>query len=79
LLTGSTKSDVIDEWKGKTQYGELKKAVSNEVEKFLNEFQMKKDSYSEKEVLEILEKGEQHATLIAADTLKKVQKAVGLR
>jgi tryptophanyl-tRNA synthetase len=67
------------EFIGKTQYGDFKKAVAVKVEEFLTEFQAKLGTVNDDEIISKLETSEVTLSKIAAETLTKVQKAVGLR
>lgn len=78
-LSGKSTDEVAGEWKGKPNYGDLKKAVAQNVEMFLNQFQAKQKQIDLKTVDEILQNGEQKANLIAQKTLLKAQKAVGVK
>jgi tryptophanyl-tRNA synthetase len=79
LLSGQSVEQVKATWSGKTSYGDLKKVVASEVEKFLTNFQARLAQVDEQTVDEILQKGEQKANQTAKKTLSRVQKAVGLR
>lgn len=79
LLSEKTQSDVNSEWEGKSNYGDLKKAVADAVESFLVEFQSKLKQVDEKSMISKLETDEQAMNKIANATLHKVQQAVGLR
>ena len=79
LLSERPISDVADEWKGKTSYGDLKKAVAEKVEAFLHGFQQRVEAVDEARLLAKLEEDEQNVNEIAASTLLRVQQAVGLR
>ncbi len=79
LLQGVTLQDVVEQYQGQTQYGELKKATAEAVEAFLSDFQAKLANVDEAEVQTKLETSEAKMNQTANDTLLKVQKAVGLR
>ncbi len=79
LLSGKTHEEVLDEWAGKERYGDLKKVVAEHVSVFLHEFQMNLESVDESELQKKLEESEKIMTETAQQTLRKVQKAVGLR
>lgn len=71
--------DVITDWQGKTRYGDLKKAVADEVSGFLAAFQKKLAEIDEKQLLAKLQRDETKARAIAGAQLLRVQQAVGLR
>lgn len=79
LLTDKELASVIDEWKGKTSYGDLKKAVAEAVEHFLADFQAKFNAIDDAGIYRKLEESEAALTPLANEQLYKVQKAVGLR
>ena len=79
LLQGATLQSVIDKYKGQTKYGDFKTVVANEVERFLIDFQQKLSNIDENTIIAKLEQSEQDLTLIANETLLRVQQAVGLR
>lgn len=71
--------DVAAEWKGKSSYGDLKKAVAEKVESFLREFQVRIADVDEAKLLAKLEEDEHKVSAIAEATLLRAQQAVGLR
>ena len=79
LLTNQNIEEVKKTWEGQTQYGNLKKEVAEVVEKFLTKFQASMKNIEDSKILEILEKGENKARVVANETLLRVQKAVGVR
>ncbi|MEM1312803.1 MAG: tryptophan--tRNA ligase [Patescibacteria group bacterium] len=79
LLTDSDKSSVIEYWRGKTRYGELKHEVSEAAAKFLTRFQQNLSNVSNEQLINTLNIGEAQARKVANQTLLKVQKALGLR
>ncbi|HSX31778.1 MAG TPA: tryptophan--tRNA ligase [Candidatus Saccharimonadales bacterium] len=79
LLSGRDQQSVIDEWKGKTSYGDLKKAVADVVSTFLRDFQAKLASVDDTAIIAKLQKDEAAMNETANTTLLRVQKAVGLR
>jgi tryptophanyl-tRNA synthetase len=79
LLSGKTHDDVLGEWENKERYGDLKKVVAEHVSVFLHEFQMNLATVDESELKKKLEESEKLMTETAQQTLRKVQKAVGLR
>jgi tryptophanyl-tRNA synthetase len=79
LLTDKPTKEVVSEWSGKSSYGDLKKAVAEEVASFLEDFQSKLSSVSKEDVISKLETDEVVANEIADKKLLSVQKHVGLR
>jgi tryptophanyl-tRNA synthetase len=79
LLSGKPQAEVNAEWEGKDRYGDLKKAVAAIAETFLTDFQTKLASINEDTILTKLAKDEANMNQAAADTLLRIQKAVGLR
>jgi tryptophanyl-tRNA synthetase len=79
LLSGKTHDEVLGEWENKERYGDLKKVVAEHVSVFLHEFQMNLANVDESELQKKLEESEKLMTETAQQTLRKVQKAVGLR
>jgi tryptophanyl-tRNA synthetase len=79
LLRGVTLQSVVDEYKGKTKYGDFKKVVSDEMRKFLTNFQKNLANVDENTVIAKLEQSERDMIPIANETLLRVQQAVGLR
>lgn len=71
--------DVISEYQGQTQYGPLKSAVADEVERFLIDFQNKLKVVDDTKLNSKLIQSEIAMNKVANATLEKVQKAVGLR
>ena len=79
LLTNKTHDEVVAQWEGKSQYGDLKVAVADAVSSFLHEFQVNL-ALIEDSVLEAkLVSSEAAMNSMAGNKLYKVQKAVGLR
>ena len=78
-LNDQTKDEIIAIWQGKTQYGELKKAVAESVINFMTGFKARFDNVSDQEIDELLIKGEQKANLLANATLFRAQRCLGLR
>ncbi|PIT94094.1 tryptophan--tRNA ligase [Candidatus Falkowbacteria bacterium CG10_big_fil_rev_8_21_14_0_10_43_11] len=60
------------------KYGEFKRDLAEVAAKFLEDFQQKYNSFDDKFIEDVLEKGKIRAEAIAEETLKKVKKAVGL-
>jgi tryptophanyl-tRNA synthetase len=79
LLQDRDLQEVITDWQGKTNYGDLKKAVAAAVDKFLADFQKKLAEVDEKKLLAKLEADEMVVRQIAGAQLLRVQQAVGLR
>jgi tryptophanyl-tRNA synthetase len=79
LLSNSDQEATNAQWQGKSSYGELKSAVAESVKGFLTDFQAKLSGVDESSLLQKLEADEKTVSEIAAQTLLKVQKAVGLR
>ena len=79
LITNTPLQQVILEWAGKSQYGELKKRVANSVQAFLTSFQDKVANIPDESVEDILQNGETYANQIANQKLHLVQTALGLR
>jgi len=79
LLTERSVQDVAGEWDGKTSYGELKKAVAEQVQSFLTAFQKRLSDIDEAALHAKLEASESTMRTQADKTLLSVQQAVGLR
>lgn len=79
LFSNRELQDVINEYQGKTRYGELKAKVAETVSNFLADFQAKVASISDEQVEEILARGETFANEVANEKLYQVQRAVGVR
>lgn len=79
LLTQRGLTDVIAEWRGKTQYGEFKKVVADVVFDWLVGFQTRLSIVDENKLLKKLEQSEQAMNIKANETLLRVQQAVGIR
>lgn len=79
LINNRDLQDVISDFAGKTQYGDLKKQVADSVFHFLSDFQEKVAQISDEEVEKILEDGEKFANEVSREKLYEIQKAVGLR
>ena len=79
LFSGRTQQEVNGEWQGSAQYGQLKQAVADVIEAFLNDFQSKYNNISDDELIEIMERHEAEARDISNQTLQRAQEAVGLR
>lgn len=79
LLSGESQEEVNAEWVGQTQYGDFKKAVADEVARFLTDFQARLATITDEMLLNKLEQSEGAMTKIANETLLRAQRAVGLR
>jgi tryptophanyl-tRNA synthetase len=79
LLSDQPQSEVNAAWEGNERYGDLKKAVAEQVETFLNDFQTAYQAVDEAALLQKLETDEAAMREVANQTLAKVQQAVGLR
>jgi tryptophanyl-tRNA synthetase len=64
---------------GQTNYGDLKKAVAEQVSEFLTDFQQRFAMVDEAKLKQKLESSEKAMNEVANKTLLQVQKAVGLR
>ena len=79
LTTGKTKNEVVNEWQGKTSYGDFKQSVADAVRAFLTDFQAKLAQVSDEAISAKLQTSETVANQIANETLLRAQKAIGLR
>ena len=79
LLGGKDQAHINAEWEGRGKYGDLKKAVANQIEQFLSDFQERYQNISDDEVLDKLESSENALRPEANERLLRVQQAVGLR
>jgi len=79
LLRGADLQATVAEFEGQSGYGDFKKAVAGEVEKFLTNFQAKLASQDDATILAKLESSEQAMNITANATLLRAQQAVGLR
>lgn len=79
LLSEKSQAEVNQVWVGQTKYGELKKAVADQVAEFLAEFTNKLTKIDEATLNAKLESSETAMTAIANETLARVHKAIGLR
>ena len=79
LLRGVSQDEVNAEWVGCERYGDFKKAVADEVEAFLTGFHERLEALTDEVLLAKLEASEQAMSVQAAETLARVQQAVGLR
>lgn len=78
-LNGQTQDEVTQQWQGQTRYGDLKKAVSESLTKFMVGFKSKYDQIQNDDIDKLLLQGETKANQIANETLYKAQKCLGLR
>lgn len=79
FLSGRAQAEVNAEWVGNERYGDLKKAVATEVEKFLSGFQAAYHAIDQDDLMTRLEASEEAMRKVANDTLLRTQRAVGLR
>ena len=79
LMSERPIAEVVAEWKGKSSYGDLKKAVADKIESFLKDFQTRAADVDETKLLSKLEEDERAVGAIAEATLLRAQQAVGLR
>jgi tryptophanyl-tRNA synthetase len=79
LLAGKPLDTVIQEYEGKSGYGELKAAVASHIKTFLQTFQACLKAVDEDALRTKLETSEAAMREVASKTLAKVQRAVGLR
>lgn len=78
-MTKRPQAEVNAEWEGNERYGDLKKAVATEVERFLTAFQAAYHAIDQDELMNKLEADERAMTEVANHTLLRTQRAVGLR
>jgi len=78
LLTDKSVESLEKEYDGKG-YGDFKKDLAEEVAKFLSDFQEKYNSFSDEDVVKILEEGTMKASEIANETMDKVRQLIGVR
>ena len=79
LLNKQPLGEVIEEWKGKTSYKDIKEAVADRIEEFLKDIQEKYRKVDESKLMNKLLTSEKELNQIANMKLSDVQKAVGLR
>jgi tryptophanyl-tRNA synthetase len=79
LMSDRNIHDVVNDWQGKTRYGDLKQAVAKVVGDFLGDFQTKLAAVDEAALHARLEADEAKARDISNAQLVRVQQAVGLR
>ncbi len=78
ILQEVPQSEINKLWTGKTSYGDLKTAVSEAVAKTLDTIQSSLKNVSETELMKKIEESEAKMNEVANQTLRKVQKAIGL-
>lgn len=79
LLTNRQLPEVVNEFRGQTQYGPLKEAVAEAVRVFLTDFQAKLANIDIEAINHRLETSEMAMNIVANERLHKVQQAIGLR
>lgn len=79
LVNDRPLDEVVAEWKGKSNYGDLKKQVAASVEKMLTAFHEKLAKITDEEVYELMQTGEKYANEKANKKLFELQKAFQLR
>lgn len=79
LLSGESLVKVIEHHQGQTNYGDLKKEVADQVKQFLTDFQARFKQVDMDQLQAKLEESEARMNEIAHQTLRRVQKAIGLR
>lgn len=79
LVNDRPLDEVVAEWKGKSNYGDLKKQVAGGVEKMLTAFHEKLAKITDEEVYELMQTGEKYANEKANKKLFELQKAFQLR
>ena len=79
LVNDRPLDEVVAEWKGKSNYGDLKKKVAESVSTMLADFQARLAKITDEEVYELMETGEKYANKLANAKLLKLQKAFELR
>lgn len=79
LLTGRPLQDVARDHEGQSRYGDFKAEVAEAVAHFLSDFQDRLAAVDDAALAAKLESDETAMNSVANDTLRRVQKAVGLR
>jgi tryptophanyl-tRNA synthetase len=79
LLRKQPLESVASEFEGQSSYGDFKRVVASEVEKFLTDFQQKLSGVEDNAVIAKLEQSERDLIPVANATLLRAQQAVGLR
>lgn len=77
LLVKKPIKDIEKKYEGKG-YGDFKKGLAEVVAEFLNQFQIKYNSFSDDEVREVLKEGAERARPLAEKTLEKVKGKLGV-
>jgi len=77
LLSGISIKELEARYKGKG-YGNFKKDLAEEVKRFLHEFQIKYNSFTDDEVRQILKDGADKIRPVAEETLKRVKNKLGI-
>ncbi|KKR91840.1 MAG: Tryptophan-tRNA ligase [Candidatus Falkowbacteria bacterium GW2011_GWA2_41_14] len=77
LLAGIKIKELEENYKGKG-YGEFKNGLAEEIKKFLREFQIKYNSFTDQEVKQILRDGADKIRPVANKTLKRVKNKLGI-
>ncbi|NJK71384.1 MAG: hypothetical protein HC932_03995 [Thermales bacterium] len=78
LLSGKNKQEVVRDWTGNKNYGDLKKETARIVEDFLINLQSKKAEITDQQIQKVLYFGEENANKKAKEVLLKFQKHLGL-
>ena len=79
LINDRPLAGVLNEWRGKTRYGELKSAVATSVSNLLTTFQSRLATIDDSAVAPLLSAGEAYANSIANQKLHEVYEKIGLR
>ena len=74
-----TLEQTVNEYFGMDRYGDFKRIVADEVAEFLENFQNRLAAVDERAIEEKLASSEKDMSVVANETLYRVQKAVGLR
>ena len=77
LLAGIKIEALEENYKGKG-YGDLKNDLAQEIKKFLREFQIKYNSFTDEEVKQILQDGADRIGPVANETLKRAKEKLGI-
>jgi len=79
LINDRPLGDVVEEWRGNSRYGDLKKQVAASVTKLLTDFQANLSRIDDSGLGALLEAGEAYANNLANAKLAEVYTKVGLR
>jgi tryptophanyl-tRNA synthetase len=79
LLSHTQIEEVAAKWQGSDNYGAFKKAVADELNSFLLNFQSELQKVDDQKIKDRLQKSEDQLSKTADETLLRAQKAVGLR